>query len=465
MKKVSLIAAAAIMATSVLYAQEPPKPTGPEFKFSGEAYAYGLVMSEAHKPKSGEAVNYNYAAYRFRPFMSAKTENVEATIRLEIDQFFGSKQGSDGKNSDSSYADVGDDEKGDIEIKAAFLKFNVPTVSGLWAKAGVDAYKTVGGFVLGTEVAGGFIGFKGSMADATFGCAKLYENNYALKNDDRNLGIIDVSLKPSENLTLRPAIYAISVGKNSYYKAGYTEEVWNSTAGDFDTVVHDPVIATFAGQTAYVPSMGIELKMDAFSFVFAGSYGMCDKDELDKEYAAYAFDVNPSLKLGSDIKIDAFFTMLSGDDDATDKDATSFTNFEVMWDGFGRMYLLEYYSKFSNIGKTGSFDARQNAYGYMLAGASVAYKASPFEAKVAVAWAQTAAEQKNDDNFERSLGTEIDAMFAYEVEKNAQIILECAYLMGGKHYGYAADVKDGVFNGINDTENAYLVALGMAYKW
>jgi len=186
---------------------------------------------------------------------------------------------------------------------------------------------------------------------------------------------------------------------------------------------------------------------------------MCDKDELDKEYAAYAFDVNPSLKLGSDIKIDAFFTMLSGDDDATDKDATSFTNFEVMWDGFGRMYLLEYYSKFSNIGKTGSFDARQNAYGYMLAGGSVAYKASPFEAKVAVAWAQTAAEQKNDDNFERSLGTEIDAMFAYEVEKNAQIILECAYLMGGKYYAWKAGAAT------NEAENAYLVALGMAYKW
>ena len=50
-------------------------------------------------------------------------------------------------------------------------------------------------------------------------------------------------------------------------------------------------------------------------------------------------------------------------------------------------------------------------------------------------------------------------MFAYEVEKNAQIILECAYLMGGKYYAWKAGAAT------NEAENAYLVALGMAYKW
>lgn len=449
MKKFSFIAFIAFMAVLVStlgFAQDAPKPAGPEFKFSGEAYVYGTSIGEAYKAKGGDAVNYDYASYRFRPYFGMKSENVEATLKLEIDQYFGSQQNTDAKNGASNYADVGNDEKGNIEIKAAYLNFKIPALSGLSVKAGVDGYKTVGNFVCGTEVAGAFLNYKADMFDVTLGGAKVYENTTDKKNDDLDFAALDVSVKLGDMLKVRPALYTITGGKVSKKDSDATS------------------FAAFAGQTAYIPSLGIDLKFDPITLAINGSYGTCSKDENDTEYSGFAFDVNPAAKFG-DIKVEAFFTMVSGDNGKTETGSTqkqtNFSNFSLKTDEFGRMFLLEDKSKFSNADHSKIADARGLSYGYMLAGLSGAYKMGSFEAKAAFAWAQTAEEKDGDDKFEKGLGTEIDLTLSYEIEKNAAIVFEGGYLMFGDYYAWKKDATLAT----TEAENAYLVSLGMAYKW
>ena len=74
MKKFSFIAFVAVLVSTLGFAQDTPKPAGPEFKFSGEAYVYGTSIGEAYKTKGGDAVNYDYASYRFRPYFGMKSE-------------------------------------------------------------------------------------------------------------------------------------------------------------------------------------------------------------------------------------------------------------------------------------------------------------------------------------------------------------------------------------------------------
>ena len=84
MKKMILITGAILASASILAQEAPKEEVKNPFKFNGAAYAYGAMYKTTTKDQSS-----SYGAYRFRPYFSYVTDNVEATVKLEIDQVFG----------------------------------------------------------------------------------------------------------------------------------------------------------------------------------------------------------------------------------------------------------------------------------------------------------------------------------------------------------------------------------------
>ena len=336
-----------------------------------------------------------------------------------------------GKKSTGGQVDVGNDEKGIIEVKAAYLAFKLPFVEGLSVKGGADEFKSVGSFVVGTEIGGGFFNYKNDTMDLNVVAAQTYEESVVdtkdttTEKDDATFYAVDLAYKIGD-ITIRPALYAVHAQIDSS--------------------------ATMKNTTAYIPSFGIGMKFGDLSVDLAGSYGTASKDVNDVKYSGYAVDVAPTYKAGA-LTVGAFFTMLSGDDPDTADKNEAFKNFSLKTDGFGRMNILEAKMKFDNIDDTTKdADVRGFAAGYMLAGAMLEYKMSPLTFKVQGAFAQTA--QKTATNDKKDLGTEIDALISYDVEKNASIIAEGAYLATGKAYGTSDTIQDVTY-----------VGLGLNYKW
>ncbi len=457
MKKMILITGAILASASILAQDAPKEEVKNPFKFSGAAYAYGAMYKTTTKDQSS-----SYGAYRFRPYFSYVTDNVEATVKLEIDQVFGgSKNNSkysvsnaeaDGSTGDHTHgatvsgngqqADVGNDEKA-IEVKSAFLKFKVPSIAGLSVKGGVDEYKTVGGFTCGTEVGHGLLNYKADMFDLTLIMAKVWEPNTldtksddtTEKNDVTFYGA-DATLKLNDDIKIRPALYLIQAEKNQ---------------NPADSKV------AFVGKTAMIPSIGANIKFGDITVDFAGAYGNCAKDENDVKYSGYAVDLSPAYKLSEEMKVGGFFTLLSGDDGSSATKSKSFADFTLKADGWGRMYLLENMQTFNNAGDHAFADIRGNSSGYMLVGGFFSYKLSDIEVKVQGAWGRL---NKVASGAKKDLGVEFDGQLSYEVEKNAKLIFECAYLATGKAFG-----EDGVINTTSEKQKALYSALGMSYKW
>lgn len=429
MKKLVLFAAAALVASASVFAQEQPVETNP-FKFSGAAYAYGAMFNTVKKDNSA-----SYGSYRFRPYFTYATANTEATVKLEIDQILG--------GGNAGQADVGNDEKAMIEVKAAYLKFGIPAVEGLSVKGGVDEYKTVGGFTCGTEIGLGLVNYNAGMIDLNLLMAKIWEPNYldvksddATEKNDVTFYGVDATVKLSDEIKIRPALYAINGEKN--------QDASSSKVA-------------FVGKTAFIPSLGASAKFGNLSVDFAAAYGNCAKDENDMKYSGYALDLAPSFKVSDDIKVGAFFTMLSGDDNTGDDKSKSFKAFMLKSDGWGRMYLLEDSMTFANAGAHDVADVRGNTGGYILAGGFLSYKMSSIEMKLQGAYGRL---HKAASGSKKDLGLEIDGQVSYEVAKNAKIIAEGAILATGKAFG-----EDGSIYSSDEKQKSTYLALGMSYKW
>jgi len=431
MKKMILITGAILASASILAQDAPKEEVKNPFKFSGAAYAYGAMYKTTTKDQSS-----SYGAYRFRPYFSYGTDNVEATVKLEIDQVFG------GSKTTALQADIGNDEK-TIEVKSAFLKFKIPSIAGLSVKGGVDEYKTVGGFTCGTELGHGLLNYKADMFDLTLIMAKVWEPNTldtksddtTEKNDVTFYGA-DATLKLNDDIKIRPALYLIQAEKNQ---------------NPADSKV------AFVGKTAMIPSIGANMKFGDITVDFAGAYDNCAKDENDVKYSGYAVDLSPAYKLSEEMKVGGFFTLLSGDDGSSATKSKSFADFTLKADGWGRMYLLENMQTFNNAGDHAFADIRGNSSGYMLVGAFFSYKLSDIEVKVQGAWGRL---NKVASGAKKDLGVEFDGQLSYEVEKNAKLIFECAYLATGKAFG-----EDGAINTTTEKQKALYSALGMSYKW
>ncbi|HOJ49674.1 MAG TPA: hypothetical protein PKW55_02580 [Spirochaetota bacterium] len=399
-------------------AKEVKKEDNP-FKFTGQAYAYTATYNTTKKDEK-----MTFSAYRFRPYFSYIKENVEATLKLEFDQFFGN-------GANEKYVKVGADTKNVVEVKAAYLLFNNVLAEGVFIKGGVDDYKTPGGFIVGTDVALGILGYKWEKNYISAVYVKIEESNEKYNGDDAQMYGIDMSLT-LPIITIRPAIYLIQGGKD------ITNKPW-------------------ADSTAILPALTLSLKIDNIETVISGTYATGKDKDANIKYSGYATDIFVGYSIDKEIKIGGFFTMLSGDNpDTTDK-KEGFASFQLKHDGFGRMFLLENQQTFSNIAADTFADIRMKTQGYMLFGITGSAKFNIIDVKFNIGYANLMKETSATKT-KKDLGFEADLSIGLEVQKNAKIVLDLAYLNTGKAFG-----TEGF--GTNDTQNSMYTGLGMTLKF
>ncbi len=409
MKK-TIILMLTLLSISV-FAQEKKESS---FKFKGKVFAFTNSAKSVEKEKT-----VSFSGYRFRPFFSFLTENVEATVKFEVDQYLG--------KGPSGAADVGNDEKGRLEIKQAYLKFKIPAVKGLSLKGGVGSYKSPGKFIIGTEVGMGLLNYKINKHSVNLFAFKPYEGNTDLGSDDATRYGLDAKIKV-DKLTISPALYIYDVKKSSS--------------------------ATFTGQTAIIPNLGIKTKIANLTLALNGAYGTSGKNESDVKHSGFAIDFAPNYKVNDKISIGGFFTYLTGDDPKTTDKNEAFENFALKTDGFGRMFLLEGKRTFDNLDDiTATTDIRGESKGYMLYGINLKAKISNFEIKTNLAYGSFS---KVASGTKKDLGIEADLSLAYKIEKNAKIVLDIAYLKSGDGWK-----EQGI---VTDSQDALYSAIGMVYK-
>lgn len=396
------------------------------FKFSGQAYVYTATYNHIIKDRS-----MSFSAYRFRPYFSYKTENVEATLKLELDQYLGSKVN---ETDDSKYVKIGADTKNVLEVKAAYVMFNNIFTEGLYAKGGVDDYKTPGGFIVGTDVGFGTLGYKWDKNNISAVFIKVDEGKPDLKKDDTQLYGIDATIT-LPILTIRPAFYMIQGGK------GITDKPWSDN-------------------TAILPAISITSKIENIDMGVSFTYGSGENKISNKKYSGYAVDANINYLINKDIKIGVFFTNLSGDKASTTDKKEGFASFQLKHDGFGRMFLIENQQTFSNIAPDTFADIRGKEQGYMLVGITSNVKFDIISIKLNAGFAQL-MQKVSDIKPKKDLGIEIDLSTSIEVAKNANIVLEGAYLATGKGFG-----PDGLnMTSGKDVQSAIYLASGLLVKF
>lgn len=442
MKKILVIVL--LLWVSSVYAQEQKKTEG-GFKFSGQAYAYGLSMQTTIKDDI-----YSFSGLRFRPYFGYYSSTVETVLKLEIDQIFGgpSQYDSSGKGN-KGFADIGYDEKSNIKIKSAYVMLKVPAVKGLSLKGGIDEYKTPGSLLLGTEVPHFLLNYSNDMISANLLYFKTFEG-VSVNNpkDENDIYGLDVTVKAGD-IKIRPALFLYILNVNGY------NYISNSQ--------------TLLDKKAYyiVPNLGINAKFGSLAIDFAGVYGSGTAHYVgyDIKASGFAADLSVNYEVMKGIKVGVFGTLLSGD--KTDTNQTeSFSFFQMKFDGNGRMIILEDQSVYNNQSYNretndirNSKDVNKTSAGYWLAGLSALAKMDAFEAKINVAYASL---QRVASGKEKGVGIETDVTLSYEVEKDAKIIGELAYLAAGKAFGLSAD-NAVIANKIKG--DAIYAALGMNIKF
>lgn len=436
MKKLLISLFTLLLALPAL-AEEVKKEANP-FSFNGQVMVYGATYQTTNKDDK----NLSFSAYRFRPYFAYATENVQAVIKFEFDQFLGQGSSAASDPYNSTYVKTGADTKGVLEVKAAYLNFNIPTVKGLSIKGGVDEYKTPGGFIIGTEIGQAVATYKFAQNQINAVFLKIAENTQTSESDDSRLYGLDVTLGLGDALKVRPALYVIQGGK-SVSSTPWTDNM------------------------AYLPALGINFKADALSLNINGTYGVGKDKVTNIKYSGYALDIAPSYEIQKGIKAGLFFTMLSGDDGSSATEKKNFSSFQLKYDGFGRMFLMEQQQTFSNVAYDGFADVRKNSYGYMLLGATFNAKVEAFEVKINLAYGEL---MKAAAGKEKGLGFEADLSISYEVEKNAKIIADFGYLAAGNGYLNTGMYNNSGVNGatkstIVNKEAAIYAAIGMSYKF
>jgi hypothetical protein len=419
MKKILMIMLTFFVAGFLFAQEEKKEEKKPEFKFSGAVYAYGATYKTTAK---NEAMSFG--AYRFRPYFSYLTENVEATVKFEIDQFLGKETAGNG-------ADIGNDEKM-LEVKSAFLAFKIPAIKGLSIKGGVDEYKTPGGFIIGTEAGLGLITYKFDKHSFNLLYLKNEEKKSNLQNDDSTLMGLDMTIGIGE-MKIRPAFYILANGKNF-------------SATDEDSLF-------------LLPSLGFSMKIGSLGLDVNGTYGTGEKKTagIKTTLSGFAFDINPSFEIEKGIKIHGFFTLVSGNKADTTTKNEAFSSFTLKADGYGRLFLLQNQQSFTNVPGDTFADIRGKSQGYLLFGMGADMKISAFSILLNIAYGQLAQEVSSIKN-KKDLGIEADLSLGYEVEKNAKLVLDLAYLATGKAFG-----TDGF--GTSAVQDSIYCALGMSYKF
>lgn len=419
----------------VLMALAVAAPALADLKGSVDTKVYTVSGSSIEK----DAGETSFSEIRVRPKFIFFNEWVESVVTFEIDQGFGYAEDSLAEK-DPAWTPVKADQKGVVEIKNAYAKVKVQDVKGLNLMGGIAGYSFKG--IFDTDAPLLSASYAGDWGSASLIFIKPSEGARAYAGDDSEIFGIDVSIK-SDMLTVRPGLFIYSVAKESF-------------AGNY------------ADSTGIAPALNANIKAGelAVDFAFAYLMGKDKSGATEVDLTGMVADLQVTYSLDKDMSFGAFFTYMSGDDGTAADEKGDFKTAAFApsdYVGIGRMYILENSGSFGSTDAKAisGVDARIDARGYMLVGASAKVKADKFAALLQLGYGMLAKDNGTTAD-KTDLGFEADVNLSYEIAPGAKVYTEFAYLATGGAYKASEGSSS---QAVADTQAAIYAALGMSLKF
>ncbi len=404
MKKIIFTLIALCMAGVSAFAEDT------KFTTSLSGIAYYTNYSGVSKDATGD-----YAASRLTPSLEYTKGGLKAVVALEIDALWGSAKDSSNDDIDESYGIGADVNK--IQVKNAYFTSNVAAVKGLSITAGIGSYDFP--LVVGDSLPMASINYKAGMVDLGVYYIKSEEGKVDNSTDEVSTYVVDAAVKFGES-TIKPAFFAIETRK----------------AADTDQ-------SKYLDSVGYIPALSANIVAGAFGIDFAGAYAFGENKVAKTDIKAYAFDIAPYFNVTKDIKVTGFFTYVSGDDNTSDKEDSSFIDATVDGDGSGiniwRLYIIEDGGSFTTYSDVADAGKYSNTNGYYAAGLSLEGAFGPVSVKLQGAYVQAA---KVASGAKKDMGVEVDANISYTITEGASIYVEGAFLKTGKYYEAAGEKQN-----------------------
>lgn len=387
----------------------------PKFNIGITGTAYTTNFSSVVKNEDGD-----YSAVRVNPLFTFINDGTEAVVELEYNATFGAETSADG--DDSLNTGVGAGKKG-VQVAQAYGKLNSEAIKGLYVSGGIAPYAYP--LILDDSMPMFSAGYTSEAADVAIYYMQLYEGDNNENSDDVEIYAADITVKFGDS-QIKPAIVINKAEKDSE--------------------------GTFKDSLACMSAVTALLSFGPFGLTTSAVY-VTGKDKInERDYNAYAFDIVPYIKAGESFTITGFFTMVSGDDDISDDEDSSFINSTIDGAGSGinsfRLYIVEDGGSFTENSDVADAGKYSNTSGYLASGLSSEFILGPLKTILQGAYvkAHKAASGRSKD-----IGIEIDLNIAYTFSENAVLFVEGAYLAAGNFYENSGSEK----------QNASYMSFGM----
>lgn len=393
------------------------------FKYSIKGNIVSASSTNVEKDKT-----QSFTDLRVRPKFTATDGTTKVVLQFEIDQTFG-----EGDNDDKSFADIGADQAGKVEIKSAYVESKVVKAPGLSLTAGIKGYSFP--LFVSTDLPLAMLNyeyekmFKGSLV-----FIKTSEGDITSADKDASIFGLDLTFKAGD-ITVHPGVFVAFVG----------EDALNETQ--------------FNDGTGFIGGISVSYAKDKLSANLSFIYGAGKQKSgaSTKDYSGMGIDFSVDYEVQKGISVGFFAAYFSGKDDTKSDESTSYSETINMTDGDpGRLYILEDCGSFGNLSNTTSGDITESGdsgYGYWYAGLKGSASVEGFTAFLQVAYAQLAKEPTGG---KKDLGVEIDINLSYQISPATNFFVEFAYLATGDAFKTLA--------GATETDNAMYFASGVSFK-
>lgn len=390
----------------------------PKFDIGITGVAYTTNYSSVVKDEKGD-----YSAVRLNPLFTFKNGGTEAVVELEYNATFGAETSAD--EDDSLNTGVGAGKKG-VQVVQAYGKLNSEALPGLYITGGIAPYNFP--LILDDSIPMFSAGYTSDAADLAIYYMQLYEGDNNDSTDDVEIYAADITLKFSES-QIKPAIVVNKAEQNSE--------------------------GIFRNSLAYMPAVSILLSFGSVGLNASAVYITGEDKINERDYKAYAFDIAPYIKAGESFSISGFFTMVSGDDDTTDDEDSSFLNSTIDGAGSGinsfRLYIVEDGGSFTENSDVADAGKYSNTSGYLAAGLSSEITLGSVKTVLQGAYVKA---HKAASGQSKDMGIELDLNIAYTFSNNAALFAEAAYLAAGDFYENSGAEK----------QNASYMSFGMTLE-
>ncbi len=377
---------------------------------SGMGYTF-YVDRKVLSDSSGNLKSEKFVSGRFRVYLEVEPDKrTKAVFKIETDPEWGSHRQNpleNHKGNDSSGFGAGADNKGEVQIKNAYIQVKLPVIPAT-VKAGIQGFKTTDGMFFGNDMAG--LKVEANLSPKVR--AKLFwvKPNEGIKTsdwDDVDIFTAGITFK-NQTLQLNPTAGVILKPSNS--------QTSNSSLADSKAVMP-------------VALLGLKLKLkpvtaELYANAVLGQVKHTDGSK--QKVSAVAVKFRPTVEISKNFKLNLTVLYYSGDDNPTNDSITGYGSIVQQKTtgayGYKDYIFFGQMEPWQNMSSNPLFDSD---YGVVSFGIGEKLKLGRLKFGMMAAVFNSAV--KNPSTNGRNYGFSIDTITRLKLTKHSDFILTLCY--------------------------------------